>query len=323
MNLSFTVAHFLAAAVALLLAPTGHGFFLGPLLSLTLLPYTIVYNLSGIAGVKIALCLKLLGLLAWWRAGISDETMRREVDLRALELPTGALFPGMPNLPLHMAPGIVAEIVRSMLQDDNVGAGFFQRSATEMPPTDEEPPALWDRGHGSPYGDFANAGGWPARGVAFPAQTVYGGFNYPFLAAAAAATGFDKLKRSADTPTQLAMPPRGWFRQPRGGQHTGRATVGDVFGYTLEMIQDMDADDCMLKLSCEVGADPTVYGSYGRRLSGFIRELRSLGGSESKLRRYQDAFEAGRRRFPGDRNRCGPAYASCQYDMQKITDFVI
>ncbi|KAH9371011.1 hypothetical protein HPB48_017000 [Haemaphysalis longicornis] len=71
---SFLAASFLAAVVALLLAPACHGFFLGPLLSLTLLPYTIVYNLSGIAGVKIALCLKLLGLLAWWRAGISDET---------------------------------------------------------------------------------------------------------------------------------------------------------------------------------------------------------------------------------------------------------
>lgn len=199
MKSSLLAVNFVAAVVVLLLAPACRGFFLGPLLSLTLLPFTIVYNLSGIAGVKIALCLKLLGLLAWWRAGISDETLRREVDLRSLEVPTGALFPGMPNLPLHMAPGIVAEIVRSMLQDDNVGAGFFQRSAAETPPPSsmhEEYSGSWNQdGRSSPYGDVSDATGWPSEGAAYPAQTVYGGFNYPVLAAAAAAAGFDKVTR--------------------------------------------------------------------------------------------------------------------------------
>ncbi|KAH9371009.1 hypothetical protein HPB48_016998 [Haemaphysalis longicornis] len=72
-----------------------------------------------------------------------------------------------------------------------------------------------------------------------------------------------------------------------------------------------------------LGADPAVYGSYGRRLSDFIRELRSLGGSESKLRRYQDAFEGGRRLFPGNRSRCARVYQSCQYDLQQLTDLMI
>ncbi|KAH9371010.1 hypothetical protein HPB48_016999 [Haemaphysalis longicornis] len=86
-----------------------------------------------------------------------------------------------------------------MLQDDNVGAGFFQRSAAETAPppsVHEEYSGSWNQdGRSSPYGDVSHAAGWPSEGAAFPAQTVYGGFNYPVLAAAAAASGFDKVNR--------------------------------------------------------------------------------------------------------------------------------
>ncbi|KAH6938223.1 hypothetical protein HPB50_007809 [Hyalomma asiaticum] len=231
-----------------LLLSSGSATLLGSLLSLTILPYTIIYNLSGIAGVKVALALKLLGLLGWWRAGISDATLDREVDFRRVELPTGAVFPGTPNLPVHMIPGILAEIVRSMVQDDNVGSGFFQRE----PAAEQEPVSPWARSSRtdtSPLGLLVGGGRWPVEPKpVLPA--AYRIFEDP-----AWTDGVRLLKRSADTSSET-QPPPGFFRRPRVGEPGRAPTARDVYGFALEMIQDIDADHCLLKLSCEVGAEP-------------------------------------------------------------------
>ncbi|KAH7965970.1 hypothetical protein HPB49_012330 [Dermacentor silvarum] len=314
MNVSLAIVS-IVAAVLLLGAPDCHCTLLGPLLSLTVLPYTIIYNMSGIAGVKVALALKLLGLLGWWRAGISDETLHREVDFRQVELPTGALFPGTPNLPVHMIPGILAEIVRSMLQDDNVGSGFFQRA----PVASEQPGALpWERSRdtaASPFDTLQRETGWPNSGHAAQ-RGGRPGFEHP---AWTDGTRFDRFKRSESSETQR---PPGFYRRPRFDQVGKAPSALDVYGYTLEMIQDIDVDGCMLKLCCEVGAEPVRYGSYGRRLTGFIGQLRTLGGETSLLRRYQDAYETGRLHFRGNSSMCTPVFKGCTFDMQRMTDLV-
>ncbi|XP_070388818.1 uncharacterized protein [Dermacentor albipictus] len=313
MNVSLATVSLLAA-VLLLAARDCHCTLLGPLLSLTVLPYTIIYNMSGIAGVKVALALKLLGLLGWWRAGISDDTLQREVDYRQVELPTGALFPGTPNLPVHMIPGILAEIVRSMLQDDNVGSGFFQRS----PAGDQEGALAWENRRyaaASPLSPPHGRTGWPNSGYPGRSQP---GFEHP---AWTDGTRFNRFKRGGPTSSETP-PPRGFFRQPRFDEAGKAPSALDVYGYTLEMIQDIDVDGCMLKLSCEVGAEPVRYGSYGRRLTGFIGQLRTLGGETSLLRRYQDAFEKGRLQYPGNSSMCAPVFEKCTFDMQRMTDLV-
>ncbi|KAH7960999.1 hypothetical protein HPB52_000291 [Rhipicephalus sanguineus] len=299
-----------------LLAANCHCTLLGPLLSLTLLPYTIIYHMAGIAGVKVALALKLLGLLGWWRAGISDATLDRELDFRRVELPTGAVFPGTPNLPVHMIPGILAEIVRSVLQDDNVGSGFFQRE----PAAEQQASSPWARSRGtpaSPLGLLLGGGQWPVDPQ--PAQPgVHTVFEHP---AWTDGTGYDRYKRDATSSFATRLPP-GFFRRPRLGEPGKAPTARDLYGYTLEMIQDIDADGCMLKLCCEVGAEPVRYGSYGRRLSGFIRQLRRLSGEASLLRRYHEAFEKGHLNFRGNSSMCAPIFRKCNFDMQTMTDLV-
>lgn len=309
MNLSTIV-------VTMLLVGTCQCTLLGPLLSLTILPYTIIYNLAGIAGVKVALALKLLGLLGWWRAGISDATLDRELDFRGVELPTGAVFPGTPNLPVHMIPGILAEIVRSVLQDDNVGSGFFQRE----PAVEQQPASPWERSRGtpaSPLGLLLGGGQWPAD-----PQSAQPGVQ-PFFVHPdwTAAMGYDRYKRGASTSSET-QPPPGFYRRPRLGKLGKAPTARELYGYTLEMIQDIDADDCMLKLCCEVGADPVRYGSYGRRLSSFIRQLHQLSGEPSLLRRYHEAYQKGHSSFRGNGSMCAPTFSNCTFDMQRMTDLV-
>ncbi|KAL1429707.1 hypothetical protein MTO96_036950 [Rhipicephalus appendiculatus] len=304
--------------IVTLLAANCHCTLLGPLLSLTILPYTIIYNMAGIAGVKVALALKMLGLLGWWRAGISDATLDRELDFRGVELPTGAVLPGTPNLPVHMIPGILAEIVRSVLQDDNVGSGFFQRE----PAAEQQPASPWARSRGtpaSPLGLLLGGGHWPVEPQ--PAQPgVHTVFEHP---AWTDGSGYDRYKRGASTSSETRPPP-GFFRRPRLGERGNwPPRVRDLYGYTLEMIQDIDADGCMLKLCCEVGAEPVRYGSYGRRLSGFVRQLRRLAGEASLLRRYHEAFQKGHSNFQGNSSLCAPAFRNCTFDMQKMTDLVI
>ncbi|CAN7937401.1 unnamed protein product [Ixodes hexagonus] len=249
------------------------GLFFGPLLGLAFLPYTIIFNIAGIAGVKLAIAVKLLGLFGWWRAGISEATMNRQLDWRALPTPIplqagDATLPGLDNLPLHMIPGILGEIVRSMLQDDNVGMGFFQRAVRK------EDPSFTGRQNKTP-------------------------FSY---------SEWERLRRTQQLLAKLR-------------RHASRSRAANMTEFTpaLDLIHEMDVDDCMLKLSCEVGAEPARYGSYGRRVASFVQELGSLGGNGSSFQRYQAAFEVGRM---SRLSLCGRLYPNCQYDLVALTMMV-
>ncbi|CAN8021958.1 unnamed protein product [Ixodes persulcatus] len=233
------------------------GLLLGSLLSLALLPYTIIFNMAGIAGVKLAIAVKLLGLFAWWRAGISEATMTGAVSL-----------PGMGDLPLHMLPGILGEVVRSMLQDDNVGVGFFQRMARN-------------------------------EDSSFTGRQDKGPLSYSDL---------ERLRRTQQLIAKLR---RNAFRS--------RAANMTEFAPALDLIHEMDVDDCMLKLSCEVGAEPARYGNYGKRVALFVRELGTIGGKGSSFQRYQAAFDVGRKT---QLSLCGRIYPNCQYDLVMLTMMV-
>ncbi|KAL1429710.1 hypothetical protein MTO96_036947 [Rhipicephalus appendiculatus] len=79
------------------------------------------------------------------------------------------------------------------------------------------------------------------------------------------------------------------------------------------MIQHIDRDGCMLKLCCEIGADPQRYREYHLRVVMFLRGLHKMVGEGSTLLwRYDEAFRKGLAQFRGNSPMCAKVYKTCR-----------
>ncbi|KAL3186779.1 hypothetical protein MRX96_026929 [Rhipicephalus microplus] len=91
------------------------------------------------------------------------------------------------------------------------------------------------------------------------------------------------------------------------------ATMEEVRLIELQMVEAVDPRGCMLKLICEVGADPKRYSMYHFRMVMFFQGIRSLiGENDDLVQRHDNAYKTGFKQFPGNSSMCGKVYDSCR-----------
>ncbi|KAH6927046.1 hypothetical protein HPB50_025361 [Hyalomma asiaticum] len=101
----------------------------------------------------------------------------------------------------------------------------------------------------------------------------------------------------------------------------GRRSIEEdplVVEEAMELVQDLDTDECMLRLSCEISADPPRYGSYGELVAAFISGVGAVG-SESAFEDFERAYAQGRSNGVAG---CSERYPSCYFDLQGLVALV-
>ncbi|KAH7981236.1 hypothetical protein HPB49_022486 [Dermacentor silvarum] len=91
-----------------------------------------------------------------------------------------------------------------------------------------------------------------------------------------------------------------------------------VIKEAVQLVHDLDTDHCLLRLSCEVSADPSNYGTYGRRVAAFMNGVGPIG-SDSAFVDFEKANNQGR---SSGVSGCAKAYPSCVYDLRALVALV-
>ncbi|KAL3252697.1 hypothetical protein MRX96_054845 [Rhipicephalus microplus] len=86
----------------------------------------------------------------------------------------------------------------------------------------------------------------------------------------------------------------------------------------VNLVHELDTNRCILRLTCEVSADASAYGQYGRRVASFLRSLRPIG-RDSAFVDFERAYRRGRSHgVPA----CVQTYSSCKVDLRAMVAFV-
>ncbi|XP_075725655.1 uncharacterized protein LOC142767578 [Rhipicephalus microplus] len=271
--------------LALLVAKTANGLFMT---SLALLPISAITSIGGLAGLKLAIAMKLLDMLGWFkvgrygvgiRAGIESNKLPDRVVLRA---EPKDIFPGPTvSLPAAAVPHLIEGSMQKPLPV-RLSVKDFKMLAKATTDFD------------SPNVKFLSSGSAYVKGYK---RSV--------------------LQASSDLKNSLVN---------MEGQHAAtirsrRSTIESdpkVVKDAVNLVHELDTNRCILRLTCEVSADASAYGQYGRRVASFLRSLRPIGRNSAFVD-FERAYRRGRSHgVPA----CVQTYSSCKVDLRAMVAFV-
>ncbi|KAH7981584.1 hypothetical protein HPB52_000014 [Rhipicephalus sanguineus] len=275
------------AVVAILVIgvlPSADSMFLS---SLALLPISAIVSLGGVGGLKLAIAMKILGMLGWWDVSRYGVGLRASVESnklpeRVVPLPKPqSVFSG-PTIPVPIAslPYIIGGHHMKPVPVRLPAKKFFllANQATRFD---------------SPKVKFSGNGFASGRGTKGSMVHASGDLKTPLINVEAEKTATLRVHRSIE-------------ENPR------------VIKEATELVRDLDKHRCILRLSCEVSADPSRYGAYGRRVAAFMNGVGPLG-RHSAFVDFEKAYTQGRSSgVPG----CIRAYSSCKFDLPALVALV-
>ncbi|XP_065287360.2 uncharacterized protein [Dermacentor albipictus] len=257
------------------------------LTSLALLPITAITSLGGIAGLKLALAMTILGMLGWWNVSRYGVGLRAGIE--SSKLPDGlvplpkpkSIFSGPTiSIPIAALPYFLGGRVQRPLSIRLPVKDFVMLvNATTQFDTAKV--------------NFSTRGSASVKGIKGSALHASGTLRSPLL----------------NVESQQKATLRG-----------RRSIEGDpqVIKDAVNLVHELDRDRCILRLSCEVSADASSYGPYGRRVASFMRSLEPIGRDLAFVD-FEKAYRQGRSYgMPG----CTQTYSSCKVDLKALVAFV-
>ncbi|KAH7942736.1 uncharacterized protein LOC119399581 [Rhipicephalus sanguineus] len=280
MRLSTLVA---AAFLALLVAQTTDGF----LTSLALLPISAITSIGGIAGLKLAMAMKILDMLGWFkvsrygiglRAGIESSKLPDRVVPRPK--PQGIFSGPTISVPIAALPYFV-------------GGGLQKPLSVRLPIKDFKMLANATTDFDSPKVKFSSSGSASVNGNKGSMLQASSALKSPFVNLEGKHAATIRGRRSIEADPKV---------------------IKDA----VNLVRELDTNRCILRLSCEVSADASAYGSYGRRVASFMRSLGPVG-KDSAFVDFEKAYHRGRSSgLPA----CIQTYSSCKVDLRALVAFV-
>ncbi|XP_075725653.1 uncharacterized protein LOC142767576 [Rhipicephalus microplus] len=273
------------AFLALLVAQNANGLFLT---SLALLPISTITSIGGLAGLKLAIAMKLLDMLGWFKviryekglqAGIESNKLPDRVVLHA---EAKDIFPG-PTISFPVAP-----------------VPYLIGGSMRKPPPVRLPLSYFKM--------LANA------------TTDFDSPKVKFLSSGSSQVKSNKgslLQASLDLKRPLVNlegKHAATIRSRRSTIESDPKVVKDA----VNLVHELDTNRCILRLTCEVSADASAYGQYGHRVASFLRSLRPIGRN-SAFKDFERAYRRGRSHgVPA----CVQTYSSCKVDLRAMVAFV-
>ncbi|KAG0436207.1 hypothetical protein HPB47_018079 [Ixodes persulcatus] len=258
------------------------------LTSLALLPLTSIIGLGGLAGLKLAIAMKLLGHLGWWNVSRYGVGLRTSIENDKLPEPLGP----MPPKPHGLFHGRTIKIPIALLPYF-FGGHFKSPGSFTLPAKDFSLLARQSfhlDGHKLKLSSQGAAGVNGAKGSFVQA---HGNMESPLVNIDARKKATLKGKRSAESTFKV---------------------IDDAFS----MVREMDVDRCILRLSCEVSADPQGYGKYGRRVASFADSMGPVG-NKSAFAEFQTAYRQGKAYGIAG---CRRAYSTCKHDLRGLASLI-
>ncbi|XP_065287335.1 uncharacterized protein [Dermacentor albipictus] len=221
---------------------------------------------------RLALFLRPVGELDLRSTGRANELLRRAVRFDLDAL----MFSEMSDLPEYMIPHIVADNMISILDEYDTAASAREAATFRRRLAISGLTGILDLSVAGVIGSEPHA--W-TDGAGFDGVPLMHGFlRRPYI-------------------VSIGRPP---------------TAAADVYGYTLDLIRRIDAVGCLLRLRCEMGAQPTHHRKHQVRMAQFLRHVGSIAGVDSTaMRRYDAAFKMGRRQFRGNSSMCATAFEKC------------
>ncbi|KAL1428881.1 hypothetical protein MTO96_016636 [Rhipicephalus appendiculatus] len=279
-----SVSTFVAAILVIGALPSADSLFLS---SLALLPISAIVSLGGVGGLKLAIAMKILGMLGWWDVSRYGVGLRASVESnklpeRVVPLPKPQIVFSGPTIPVPIA-----------LLPHIIGGHHVKTVPVRLPAKKFFLLANQATRFDSPKVKFSGGGFASVRGTKGAMVHASGELKTPLINMEAKKTATLRGRRSIE-------------KNPR------------VVKEAIELMRDLDTDRCILRLSCEVSADPSLYGAYGRRVAAFMNGVGPLG-RRSAFVDFEKAYRKGR--FSGVPG-CIRAYSSCKYDLPALVALV-
>ncbi|KAL3226856.1 hypothetical protein MRX96_048903 [Rhipicephalus microplus] len=282
MKLSTLVA---TAFLAFLVVQSANGMFLT---SFALLPISAITSIGGIAGVKLAIAMKLLDRLGWFkvsrygvglRAGIESNKLPDRVVPRPD--PKGFFSGPTISVPIAALPYLI-------------GGARQKPLSLRLPVKDFKMLANATTNFDSPKVKFSSSGSASVKGDKATVLKASSALKSPFVNV------------------------EGKHAATIRGRRSSVETDPNVIKNAISLVRELDTNHCILRLSCEVSADPASYGRYGHRVASFMRRLGPVG-KDSAFVDFEKAYYRGRSSgIPA----CIQAYSSCKVDLRAMVAFV-
>lgn len=258
------------------------------LTSLALLPITSIIGLGGLAALKLAIAMKLLGHLGWFNVSRYGVGLRTSIENDVLPNPVGPL----PPKPQGFFHGPTIKIPVALLPYF-IGGHFKSPGSFEFPAKDFSLLAKQDLHLDSHKLKVSSQGAAGVNGVKGSFVQTHGNLQSPLVNVDSVKKATLKGKRSAESDSKI---------------------IGEAFS----MVREMDVDRCILRLSCEVSADPQAYGNYGRRVASFVDSMTPVG-NQSSFAEFQTAYRRGR---AYGMEGCSRAYSKCKHDLRGLASLI-
>ncbi|KAH6946616.1 hypothetical protein HPB50_014207 [Hyalomma asiaticum] len=262
------------------LLPSAESLFLT---GLALLPISAIASLSGIGGLKLAVAMKILGMLGWWDVSRYGVGLRASVESNKLP---ARVVPFPKPQSLVSGPTIAVPIA---LLPHIIDGHYLKTVPVRLPAKNFFLLANQTARFDSPKLEFSGDGFASVRGTKGSMVHASGELKSPLVSVEAKKTATLRGRRSIE-------------KDPR--------VVKDA----VQLVRDLDTDNCILRLSCEVSADPSRYGTYGQRVAAFMTSVGPIG-SNSAFVDFEKAYRQGRSSgVPG----CTKTYSSCKFDLRAL-----
>ncbi|KAL3217943.1 hypothetical protein MRX96_031864 [Rhipicephalus microplus] len=282
----------LAALLVLGLPPSAHSMFLS---SSALLPVSAIVSLGGVGGLKLAIAMKLLGMLG----GL-------HVARYGVSLPTSLESDRLPD---RMVPVPKPRKASSAGDEISEPIAFLPHILTTGRYLRNVPVRHSARKfflHGDRTGRF------DSPEVKFSAD---GSASIPGNQGIHAACLWRAEESPGSTCRHRRLPQCGAAAMPELDYAENHPLIIQA---ARQLMHDLETDECVRRLSCEVSADPPRYGSYGTRLAA-VMEGTGPVAQDPAFTDLVTAFIWGKAHgVPG----CAKEYPSCQYDLAAIVSLV-
>ncbi|XP_077514399.1 uncharacterized protein LOC144125150 [Amblyomma americanum] len=279
-----TLLFAVAAILVLTLPQEADSLFLS---SLALLPVSAIVSLGGFVGLKLAIAMKILGMLGWFDVSRYGVGLRASIDDdklpdRVVPLPKPRnIFPGPTiSVPVAMLPYFI-------------GGKFKGPSAIRLPVKDFMMLANQSVQFDSPSVRFSSDGAASVKGTKGSSLHASGKLKSPLVNVEARKTAMLRGRRSIESDP-------------------------NVIKQAVRLVRQLDTDSCILRLSCEVSAEPSTYGEYGRRVADFVNGLGPVGRN-SVFADFEQAHMQGA--YAGMAG-CKRAYSKCKVDLRALVALV-
>ncbi|XP_064482486.1 uncharacterized protein LOC135395176 [Ornithodoros turicata] len=248
-----------------------------------------VIALGGAAGIKLAVAMKILRYLGFFDISRYGVGLRASVENEALPetvVPAPLRSPGLGSgptisvpvavLPFLLGQGITDKVAKKKEGVNSIGQDFRLEASQS---------ASWDddKFKISEHGD-ASLDGSKGAAVQFG-----GNLRSPIVNADTLQKASIMAKRSVTIDSH-------------------------VYDKAFALVRDLDVDDCVEKVTCEIGADPARYGAYGLRVDEFLASLAPLANSSS-FYDYQQAYNVGTK---SGLEECSKVFPDCKFDLRGI-----